>query len=119
MDVPKIIDLKFVMDALGEDATKNIYSNSSISVIQKAVADYYEITVDAMKSKRRSNDIAYPRMVAMYLSRMLTEESTTKIGLEFGNRDHSTVIHAIERITLDLKDNKKLQEIVNEIKTNI
>lgn len=119
MDVPKVIDLNFVMDALGADASKNIYSNSSISIIQKAVADYYEITVDAMKSKRRSNDIAYPRMVAMYLSRMLTEESTTKIGLEFGNRDHSTVIHAIERITLDLKDNKKLQEIVNEIKTNI
>ncbi|MBR1417144.1 MAG: chromosomal replication initiator protein DnaA [Bacilli bacterium] len=119
MDVPKVIDLKFVMDALGDDVTKNIYSNSSISVIQKAVADYYEITVDAMKGKKRSNAIAYPRMLAMYLARMLTEDSTTKIGLEFGGRDHSTVIHAIEKITEDLKDNKKLQEIVNEIKMNI
>ena len=119
MNVPKKIDLEFVMDALGDDATKNIYSNSSISIIQKAVADYYEITVEALKSKRRSNDIAYPRMLAMYLARKFTEESTTKIGLEFGNRNHATVIHADEKITQDLKENKKLQEIVNEIKNNL
>ena len=119
MYVPEKIDLKFVMDALGNDCSKNIYSNNSITTIQKAVADYYEITIDALKGKKRSKNIVYPRMVAMYLSRMLTEESTPRIGLEFGGRDHSTVIHAIDKITEDLKNNKKLQEIVNEIKMNI
>ena len=119
MYVPERVDLKFVMEALGNDSTKNIYANNSISTIQKAVADYYEITVDALKSKKRSKNIAYPRMLAMYLSRMLTEESLPRIGLEFGGKDHSTVIHAINKITNDLKENKKLQEIVNEIKSKI
>ena len=58
-------------------------------------------------------------MLAMYLARMLTDESFPRIGLEFGGRDHSTVIHAVDKITVDLKDNKKLQEIVNEIKAKI
>ena len=58
-------------------------------------------------------------MLAMYLARMLTDESFPRIGLEFGGRDHSTVIHAVDKITEDLKDNKKLQEIVNEIKAKI
>ena len=119
MYVPEKIDLKFVMEALGNENNKNIYANNSISTIQKAVADYYEITVEALKSKKRSKNIAYPRMLAMYLSRMMTEESLPRIGLEFGGKDHSTVIHAINKITNDLKDNKKLQEIVNEIKIKI
>ena len=119
MYVPEKIDLKFVMEALGNETSKNIYANNSISTIQKAVADYYEITVEALKSKKRSNNIAYPRMIAMYLSRMLTEESQERIGLEFGGKNHSTVIHAINKISNDLKENKKLQEIVNEIKIKI
>lgn len=119
MYVPESVDLKFVMEALGNDSSKNIYANNSITTIQKAVADYYEITVDTLKSKKRSNNVAYPRMLAMYLSRMLTEESLPRIGLEFGGRDHSTVIHAINKITKDIKENKQLQEIVNEIKNKI
>ncbi len=117
MYVPEKIDLKFTMEALGNDV--NVYSNNSISTIQKAVANYYELTVEVLKGKKRSNNIAYPRMIAMYLSRMLTDESFPRIGLEFGGRDHSTVIHACDKITQDLKDNKKLQEIVNEIKSKI
>ena len=119
MYVPDKIDLKFVTEALGNDTSKNIYANNSISTIQKAVADYYEITVEALKGKKRSKNVAYPRMLAMYLSRMMTEESLPRIGLEFGGRDHSTVIHAINKITSDIKNNKQLQEIVNEIKIKI
>ena len=119
MYVPEKIDLDFVMEALGNSTSKNIYANNSISTIQKAVADYYNITVETLKSKKRSKNIAYPRMLAMYLSRMLTEESQERIGLEFGGKDHSTVIHAINKITKDLKENKQLQEIVNEIKNKI
>ena len=119
MYVPEKIDLDFVMEALGNSTSKNIYANNSISTIQKAVADYYNITVETLKSKKRSKNIAYPRMLAMYLSRMLTEESQERIGLEFGGKDHSTVIHAINKIDKDLKENKQLQEIVNEIKIKI
>ena len=105
MYVPEKVDLKFTMEALGNENNKNIYSNNSISMIQKAVADYYELTVEVLKGKKRSNNIAYPRMLAMYLCRMLTDESFPRIGLEFGGRDHSTVIHACDKITQDLKEN--------------
>ena len=55
-------------------------------------------------------------MVAMYLCRMLTDQSFPRIGLEFGGRDHSTVIHAVDKIEEDLKTNSQLKEIINEIK---
>ena len=116
---PTKIDLDFAQEALGDYISKNIYSNNDISMVQKAVADYYGFTIDVLKGKKKSKNIAYPRMLAMYLARMLTDESFPRIGLEFGGRDHSTVIHAVDKITEDLKDNKKLQEIVNEIKAKI
>ena len=87
--------------------------------IQKAVADYYGITVEMLKGKKRSNNIAYPRMVAMYLCRMLTDQSFPRIGLEFGGRDHSTVIHGVDKIEDDLKSNKELKNILDEIKKKL
>ena len=119
MYVPEKIDLKFVLEALGNDTSKNIYSNNSISTIQKAVADYYEITVEALKSKKRSKNVAYPRMLAMYLSRMMTEESLPRIGLEFGGKDHSTVMHSCEKIEQEMKHNKSLAEEIDKLEKDI
>lgn len=119
MIVPEKIDLEFANEALKDFINKNIYSENSISNIQKAVADYYHITVDDLKGKKRSANIANPRMIGMYLARMLTEETFPRIGLEFGGRDHSTVIHACDKITSDLKNNKKLEMEINEIKNKI
>ena len=113
------INLAFVAEALKDYVTKNIYNMNDIVSIQKAVADYYKITVEVLKGKKRSTNIVYPRMVAMYLCRMLTEESFPRIGLEFGGRDHSTVIHACDKIEEDLKDNNQLKEIINEIKSKL
>lgn len=113
------ITLDFAMEALGDYVNNNIYSTSDISAVQKAVADYYGLTVEMLKGKKKSKNIAYPRMIAMYISRALADESFPRIGLEFGGRDHSTVIHACDKIEEDLKDNKKLQEIINEIKSRI
>ncbi len=70
----------------------------SIDLIQKKVANSFNISFSDMKSKKRSRNIALPRQVAMYLSRKLTNYSTTEIGNEFGGKDHSTVIHAISKI---------------------
>ena len=119
MIVPDKIDLEFTTDALKDYITKNIYIMNDIASIQKAVADYYKITVEVLKGKRRSANIAYPRMLAMYLCRMFTDESFPRIGLEFGGRDHSTVIHAVDKIEEDLKTNSQLKEIINEIKSKI
>lgn len=117
--VPDKIDLEFTNDALKDYITKNIYNMNDIISIQKAVADYYKITVEVLKGKKRSANIAYPRMLAMYLCRCLTDQSFPRIGLEFGGRDHSTVIHACNTIEEDLKSNSQLKEIINEIKSKL
>lgn len=119
MIVPDKIDLDFANEALKDIITKNPYASNDIVSIQKAVADYYKITVEVLKGKKRSANIVYPRMVAMYLCRMLTDQSFPRIGLEFGGRDHSTVIHAVDKIEEDLKENSQLKEIMNEIKSKL
>ena len=119
MCVPEKIDLKFANEALKDYITRDPYSKSDISNIQKVVADYYKLTVEVLKGKKRSASIAYPRMVAMYLCRMLTDESFPRIGMEFGGRDHSTVIHACDKIEEDIKINSELKDIINEIKAKL
>ena len=119
MVVPAKIDLQFANEALKDFINKNIYSENSIERIQKVVADYYHITVEDLKGKRKSANIAYPRQIAMYLSRMLTEETFPRIGLEFGGRDHSTVIHACDKIEKDIKSNPNLQFQLKELQNKI
>ena len=117
--VPEVIDVEFTNEALKDYITKNPYVSNDIASIQKAVADYYKLTVEVLKGKKRSANIAYPRMVAMYMCRTLTDQSFPRIGLEFGGKDHSTVIHAVDKITEDLKTNSQLKEIINEIKSKL
>ncbi len=119
MIVPNHIDLEFANEALKDFINKNIYSENSIEGIQQAVANYYKITVADLKGKKKSANIAYPRQVGMYLCRMLTEETFPRIGLEFGGRDHSTVIHACDKIERDLKTNPALENILKEIKNKV
>ncbi|MCI8394480.1 MAG: chromosomal replication initiator protein DnaA [Bacilli bacterium] len=119
MVVPDVIDLEFSNEALKDFINKNIYSVNSIEGIQKAVADYYNITIADLKGKKKSANIAYPRQIGMYLCRMLTDETFPRIGLEFGGRDHSTVIHACDKIEKDLKTNPTLSNTIKEIKNKI
>ncbi len=116
MIVPEKIDLNFAVEALADFVNKNIYKTDSIESIQRAVAQYYKITIEDLKGKRKSANIAYPRMIGMYLSKTLTDENFNRIGLEFGGRDHSTVIHACNRIEKDLKSNMNLGAQLKEIK---
>ncbi len=116
---PHKIDLEFANEALKDYLKNSVYMDSNISKIQKAVADYYKITIEDLKSKKRAANINYPRQIAIYLCRTYTDESYPKIGLEFGNRDHSTIIHACDKIKEDLKINNQLKEIIKEIKNNI
>ena len=119
MIVPEKVDLNFAIEALGDYVNHNIYKTNSIEGIQKAVADYFKITVDDLKGKRRSADIAYPRQIAMYLSRQLTEENLNRIGLEFGGRDHSTVIHACDKIAMDISENPMVANQIKEIQNKM
>jgi chromosomal replication initiator protein len=105
---------------LASEALKDIISKKqgkhvTIDSIQDVVSSYFNLRVDDLKSQRRTRNVAYPRQIAMYLSRKLTDMSLPKIGEEFGGRDHSTVIHAYEKISENLKTDDSLQNTVNDI----
>ncbi len=119
MMTPEVINLDFAVEALKDYVNTNIYQENTISHIQKVVADFFKITVEDLKSKRRSNNIARPRHIAMYLCRIETEENLAKIGLEFGGRDHSTVVASCEKIKNELKNNATLEQTLKEIKAKL
>jgi chromosomal replication initiator protein len=103
---------------LAESALKPLLKKKKVNVviedIQHAVAKYFDIKVSEMVSKRRTKNLSFPRHVAMYLCRKHTTSSYPEIGLKFGGRDHSSVIHAANVVTGKLKESK---EIRNHIKT--
>lgn len=109
--------LETAMEALDEYVNgMGQYTVNSIGKIINIVSQYFKLTPDDLKGKKRSKDIANARMIAMYLCRILTDETYPRIGLEFGGRDHSTVIHAYEKINEDIKSNGELEKMISELK---
>ena len=109
---------------LADAALKDIipgYENRKVTVelIQQVVADYYSVDVDALLSQRRTMEVTYPRQVAMYLSKELTEESLKAIGRRFGGRDHTTVISACKKIRADIKENPQLVLVLEDLTKRI
>jgi chromosomal replication initiator protein len=94
--VPISIDL--AADVLKELLPQARIRPVTILSIQRAVAEFFGIRIEEMKAKRRTKGVAFPRQVAMYLSRELTDASLPRIGEEFGGRDHTTVMHACDRV---------------------
>ena len=113
------IDLDLAIEALKDYTNTGISEKNNIRKIQKAVAEYFQISVDDMKSKKRSANLAFPRQIAMYLCRQLTDESFPKIGTEFGGKDHSTVMHSCDKIEAEMKVNKELVKTIENIKKTI
>ena len=104
-------------EALDEYTTSiGTYYDNSITKIKNVVAEFFDLKVDDLNGKKRSKEIANARMIAMYLCRILTDETYPRIGLEFGGRDHSTVIHAYEKISDDLKTDSELDKQISDIK---
>lgn len=112
------IDLDFAKEALKDYLNSSIYLSNDIAKIRKAVAEYYDLTEESLKSKKRTAVINNARQVAMYLCKMNTDETIEKIGLEF-NRDHATVIHACDKVEEQLKTDEKLRNEIKEIKDKI
>jgi chromosomal replication initiator protein len=98
----------------GEGATE-----VNIRRIQDAVSDRFGVTLEELVSPRRSQSVAYPRQVAMYLSRELTDTSLPKIGKEFGGRDHTTVMHATSKITRLIREDRSVYNLVQELTARI
>jgi chromosomal replication initiator protein len=102
------INLKELFDV---DSNKMV----SISDIMNKVSEKFDVSVDDLKSKSRHSRIIQPRFIGMYLSRELAGMTTTDIGKEFGDRDHSTVINACNKIIDDMNSNSEFKEIVNDL----
>jgi chromosomal replication initiator protein len=105
---------------LAAEALKDIIPSSrprmiSIQDIQQRVGEYYNLRMEDFKARKRTKAVAFPRQIAMYLSRELTDFSLPKIGEAFGGRDHTTVIHAHDKITQALKVDQDLFKVVNNL----
>ena len=102
-------------DLIREEASRQV----SIDSIQKAVADHYDVRLADMTSRRRPASIAFPRQIAMYLSRSLTKGSLMEIGEAFGGRDHGTVIHACKKVTEMIDAEQGLKETLERIESQL
>ena len=113
------ITLDLAIEALKDFISKGISEKNDIHRIQKIVSEYFQISVEDIRSKKRSSNISFPRQIAMYLCRTMTSESFPKIGTEFGGKDHSTVMHSVEKIEKEIKVNKDLSNIIEKLKKDI
>ena len=107
--------------SMAEDALKNIITVKDMKritpeLIQQVVSSFYEISPADLISQRRNREVALPRQIAMYLTRQLTDLSTTRIGEEFGGRDHTTVMHASDKIAEMCRTNPKMRETLEDLK---
>ena len=113
--------------AITLDLTKEVLRNTlrgaekdlTVESIQKIICDYFNIKMGDLKAKRRTQNIALPRQVAMYLCRKHTENSFPAIGDKFGGRDHSTVIHASKAIEQRIKDDPHMQNTIEKLERNL
>ena len=114
------ISLEFAMEALRDFTRKDaVTDQNNIRRIQKSVANFYNISFEDMKSKKRTPNLAIPRQVAMYLCRKLTDESFERIGIEFSGKNHATVIHACNKIEREMKINRDLNDAINNIEKQL
>ncbi len=114
------ITLELAIEALKDFFVKRIVAKNKIDQVIQLVSDNYNISPEDLTSKKKTNNIAIPRQIAMYICRVYLEENLTKIGIEFGGKNHTTVMHAVDKIKNEiLKDealNNEIQKLINKIK---
>ncbi len=108
---------------LAKEVLKDVFSSKDRPVtpelVKKHVCKHFNIKQADMESSKRSRNLAFPRQIAMYICRDMTDLSLPKIGESFGNRDHTTVLHACEKISGEIKSNESLRDVVKEIELSI
>lgn len=115
----ELVGKKITMD-VAKTQLKHVFQkplqlNITIDKVQKVVAEYFNVTTIDLKSKKRTKAVTFPRQIAMYIIRELTDFSTTEIGLEFGGRDHTTVMHACQKIEDMTTTNSTLEPTINNL----
>ncbi len=113
------ITLDLAVDVLKDFVNKGYSEKNSVNRIQRIVAEYFQVAVEDLKSKKRSANLAFPRQIAMYLCRKLTNESFPRIAIEFGGKDHTTVMYSVEKIEKEILTNKELANIIDKLKKEI
>ena len=111
--------LENAIEALKDYINKGVSEKNNVNKIQKVVAEYFQISVEDLKSKKRNSNISFPRQIAMFLCRKFTDESFPKIGIQFGGRDHSTIMHSVDKIENEIKTNAQFKEIINGLKKKL
>ena len=113
--VGKKITMEVAKTQLKHVFQKPIQMNITIDKVQKVVAEYFNVTTIDLKSKKRTKVVTFPRQVAMYIIREITDFSTTEIGLEFGGRDHTTVMHSCQKIEDIINTDSTLGPNINNL----
>ncbi|RPJ07473.1 MAG: chromosomal replication initiator protein DnaA, partial [Spirochaetaceae bacterium] len=113
--VNKKISLEIAQRQLQDFFTQPHQKNISLDLIQKVVAEYFGVSSNDLKGKKRTKAIALPRQIAMYISREMTEYSTTEVGLDFGGRDHTTVMHVCQKIENTMKTDPTLEPTIQHL----
>ena len=111
----RTISFDLAVEALKDIITTTKNEEITVNRIKEKVASVFNIKMEDFNSKKRTRSIAYPRQIAMYLSRELTDLSLPKIGEEFGGRDHTTVIHAHDKIVKDIQVNEEIKSKIEKI----
>jgi chromosomal replication initiator protein len=117
--VKKDITIETVKNLLQQYFSVSPQTAVNIAKIQKVVSEYFNVSIMEIKGKKRTQKITFPRHIAMFLSRELTDYSTTEIGIEFGGKDHTTVMHACQRIDERTAVDSTLEPMIAELKKNI
>ena len=115
----KKISIEVVEHMLGEILQEEGRFSVSIEIIQKKVAEHFDIRLADMSSKRRPENIAFPRQIAMYLARHMTESSLNTIGEAFGGRDHGTVLHACRQVQGRMQVDASVRQKVNYLEKQL
>jgi chromosomal replication initiator protein len=113
--VNKDVSLEVAQQQLKDFFSSPLQNNITIDIIQRIVADYFNLSSSELKGKKRTRQIAFPRQMAMYISREITESTMTDVGLEFGGRDHTTVMHACQRITSRMRSDPTIEDVIQTL----
>jgi|BioPla2DNA2_1021312.scaffolds.fasta_scaffold00145_20 chromosomal replication initiator protein len=113
------VSLDMARQALQNIIQPGAVKEIDIPLIMEIVANYYNVTINDLKSKQRSQNIVEPRQISMYLCRKKLNNTLKEIGIAFGGRNHATVLHACDRINEELKTNKNLQEAIANIEARL
>ena len=117
--VDRNMSLEIAQQQLRDIFTNPRQKSITIDIVQRVVAEYFGLSQSDLKGKKRTKAIAFPRQLAMYLARDMTEYSTTELGIEFGGRDHTTIMYGCQKIENRIKTDSTLEPIISALKRRI